>query len=809
MASGGALSVIAGRLAYFLGTQGPAMVVDTACSSSLVAVDQACRSLRQKESCLAIAGGVGVILLPALTINFSQARMLSPDGRCKTFDAAADGYVRGEGCGIVLLKRLSDAMADGDRVLAVIRGSAVNQDGRSSGLTVPNGVAQEAVIAAALADARLMPADIDYVEAHGTGTSLGDPIEVLAIARALGAGRSAARPVLIGSVKTNVGHLEAAAGVAGLIKVVLALHHGTVPPSLHFHTPNPHVDWDKLPVRVVTEPTPWPEHDRPRRAGLSSFGFSGTNAHLVVESAPARTTPADPEPEGAHLLPLSARNHAALHELAGRYIEHLRHDPDLPLATLCRTASTSRRHFGVRLGIVAESLDELAIGLEDWTERSAREVEEYEPPPEPRVAFAFSGQGGQYHGMGRELYASSPVFRDAIDRCAKGLDGELDLPIPEILFGDQAAGCLENAAYLQPALFAFEYALAELWRSWGIRPAAVLGHSLGEYVAACWSGALDLEEALRLVAARGSLTTQLAREGRMAAIFADEAAVREALSAFASTLDVAAVNGPANVVISGVAADVDRVCSEFTSRGIDNRQLRISHAFHSMQIEPMLDQFEARASKVPYSPPRIQLVSNVWGRPFSGGEMPSAAYWRQHTRGAVRFADAVTWLSSAGFTHVVEIGPRATLAGLGRQIDGAQLHDVAAVDDRKRYGLARVAVFACTLVLRGCNGGLAERSQLVPAMRRRIADVSVPAQPSLGGGLALERRIQPSRLGIRRTLDAHRRRGKPTSELGAFRSQSAGFRVEVVGAGRVVRDNYREHAPSPRRICLGRRSVDH
>jgi acyl transferase domain-containing protein len=668
MASGGALSVIAGRLAYFLGTQGPAVVVDTACSSSLVAIHQACRSLRQRESRLAIAGGVGVILLPELTVNFSQARMLSPDGRCKTFDAAADGYVRGEGCGLVLLKRLSDALAEGDRVMAVIRGSAVNQDGRSSGLTVPNGVAQETVIAAALEDARLAPGDIDYVEAHGTGTSLGDPIEALAIARALGTERDPKRPVLVGSVKTNFGHLEAAAGVAGLIKVVLTLEHGELPPSLHFRTPNPHIDWAALPVRVVTARTPWPRRDQPRRASVSSFGFSGTNAHVVLEAAPAQ--PASSENLGdAHLLVLSARSRRALSSLATQFVDYLARNPDVHIGDICQTASIGRRHFDVRLGLVASDRTELAAGLTDWIERTAPDVDAADPRPEPRVAFAFSGQGSQYAGMGCQLYATSAVFREAIDRCDARLEGELDRRLPDILFGKEADVLLENAIYVQPGLFAFEYALAELWRSWGIRPAGVIGHSLGEYAAACVAGALNLDEALRLVAARGRLTSELPRTGSMAAVFLSEAEVRKGLAACTSELDVAAINGPSNVVISGTTGDVQRACEYFASRGIEYRLLRISHAFHSAGIEPMLDQFEHLAAKVPFKEPRIPLVSNVWGRSFAEGEMPSASYWREHTRRTVRFTDAVNWVYGAGLTHFVEIGPRATLSALGRQMD--------------------------------------------------------------------------------------------------------------------------------------------
>jgi len=664
MASGGALSVIAGRLAYFLGTQGPAVVVDTACSSSLVAVHQACRSLRQRETRVAIAAGVGVILLPELSVNFSQARMLSADGRCKTFDASADGYGRGEGCGAVVLKRLTEARADGDRILAIVRGSAVNQDGRSSGLTVPHGTAQEAVVRAALADARLAAAEIDYVEAHGTGTSLGDPIEVRALARALGPGRAPDAPLLVGSVKTNIGHLEAAAGIAGLIKTALALERSAIPASLHFRIPNPHVDWDELPVRVVDRLVRWPERDRPRRAGVSSFGFSGTNAHVVLESAQAvASARSRPPGRDSHLLVLSARTSAALQALAERYVDHFRQHPDLDLADVCWTSSAGRNTFDVRLAASGGSLDELAVALADQATRRSRE----EGLSTPRVVFAFSGQGSHHPEMGRALYASSPVFREAIDRCSSRLEGVLDTSIRDVIAGAATSSALERPSCLQPALFAFEYALAQLWQSWGIRPAAVVGHSLGEYVAACVAGAFELSDAIRLVAVRGRLTEALPPGGLMVAVLAGEADVRAALPR-ASGVDVAAVNGPDNVVISGAADAVRRVCGTLAQRGIESRPVRTSHAFHSAHVEAMLDSFESECQAVLYGPPRMLWASTVLGRPFGANEAPSASYWRRHTRGTVRFADAVASLQDQGYTHVVEIGPQATLCGMGRRV---------------------------------------------------------------------------------------------------------------------------------------------
>jgi acyl transferase domain-containing protein len=667
LATGGVLSVIAGRLAYFLGTQGPAVVVDTACSGSLVAVHQACRSLRHGESRMAVAGGVAAMLLPELTANFARAGMLSAHSRCKTFDAAADGYVRSEGCGLVVLKRLTDARADRDRVLAVIRGSAVNQDGRSGGLTVPNGLAQEAVITAALADARLQPADIDYVEAHGTGTPLGDPIEVLALARALGRGRDPARPLLLGSVKTNVGHLEAAAGIAGLIKVVLSLERGELPPNLHFQTPNPHIDWERLPVRVVTEPTPWADLDSPRRAGVSSFGFSGTNAHVVLESAPPETSSGQTEAAPrVQLLPMSARSASALRTLASRYVERFSQNPRLSPHAVCRTASSGRRHFPHRLAVAGSSLDEIAAGVNAWL--AAPAPLSFGKAGEMRIAFAFSGQGSQYPGMGRELYDSSAVFRDAVTRCDDLLRGQIQVRVTDILFGTAAEAAMTSSALLPPALFAFQYALAELWTSWGIRPAAVIGHSFGEYVAAAVAGVLRLEDALRLATTRARLVAQLPPGGRMAAVIAGEDVARTAIASYAGTIEVAAINSPTSVVISGDGTDIERVCDHLVERGIEAYVLNISHASHCHRMEPILDDLERAAATMSHAPSRLPLVSNVTGKPI-GDEILSARYWREHSRRPVRFREAVAWLYEQGFSHFIEIGPRTTLCSLGRQND--------------------------------------------------------------------------------------------------------------------------------------------
>jgi len=684
--TGNAHSVAANRLSYLLDFRGPSLAVDTACSSSLVAAHLAVQSLRSGESDLALAGGVNLLLSPELTITFSQARMMAADGRCKTFDARADGYVRGEGAGVVVLKRLSDALRDGDNVLAVLRGSAVNQDGRSNGLTAPHGPSQQAVIRRALADAGVSPADLSYVEAHGTGTPLGDPIEVQSL-RAVLEGDEAPERCYLGSVKTNVGHLEAAAGVAGLIKVVLALQHRELPPHLHFQELNPYISLDGSPLKIVDQGRPWPRDGRPRLAGISSFGFGGTNAHLVVgdwevepeggEAARAPAGASDPLETGAvHLLPLSAKSETALHALADRYAAFLQENDRVPLADVCYTAAAGRDHFEYRAAFVAADRDALLAELQRFTDRPASASER---PPSGPIAFLFTGQGAQYPDMARRLYESEPVFRAALDRCAEALRPHLDRPLHSVLFTteeeetasgllDETASCLlDETAYTQPALFAVEVALAELWRSWGVEPDFVLGHSVGEVAAACVAGAFSLEDGLRLIAARGRLMQQLPRDGAMAVIFASEERVVAALEPYADRVNVAAVNGPASVTISGAAAELQAVIGELEARGVESRALTVSHAFHSPLMDPVLEPFAGVARTVSFQPPRLPLVSNVTGRLFAEDETPDAAYWREHVRRPVRFADGMDALTAAGVSVFLEIGPQPHLVGMGRR----------------------------------------------------------------------------------------------------------------------------------------------
>ncbi len=668
--TGNAFSSAAGRIAYTFGFTGPTLAIDTACSSSLVAIHQACNSLHLRECQMAIAGGVKLHLTPASYIWASSVRMISSDGLCKTFDASADGYARGEGCGMVVLKRLSEAQRDGDRILALIRGSAVNHDGSSSGLTVPNGQAQQQLISQALAWAQLQPHQISYLEAHGTGTSLGDPIELNAAATVLGQGRTPESPLFVGSVKTNIGHLEAAAGVSGLIKVLLAMQHQVIPPHLHLQHPNPKIDWENLPIKIPTTLTPWVSCDR-RRAGISSFGFTGTNAHLVLEEAPPLPDAVEMKGERPlHLLNLSAKNAAALKQLAVNYCEYLRSDGiSQPLADICFTAHTGRLHLSDRLSVVGATVAEMATKLTAFCRHEelpglSSGIIGNEPP---KIAFLFTGQGSQYVGMGQQLYQTQPKFRKAIQQCDEILRSDLEIPLLEILYPQTTTHSpLDQTAYTQPALFALEYSLYQLWQSWEITPDAVMGHSVGEYVAACVAGVFSLEDGLKLIAARGRLMQQLPTEGMMVSLLAPVAQVTEAISPYLEQVSIAAINSPQSTVISGQTAAVLAIVTELEKLGVKTKQLQVSHAFHSPLMKPMVGQFEQVTRQITYHSPQLKFISNITGT-FATSEVTTPEYWCHHILSPVNFAASMQTLHQHGYKVFLECGSQPILLGMGRQ----------------------------------------------------------------------------------------------------------------------------------------------
>ena len=709
---GSASSIASGRLSYLFDFQGPNMTVDTACSSSLVAVHLACQSLRNKECNLALVGGVNTITLPESVVNACKMRMLSADGRCKTFDASADGFALGEGCAVVVLKRLSDAIESGDNILALIRGSAVNQDGRSNGITAPNRLAQEAVIRRALVSAGVEPRQVNYVEAHGSGTALGDPIEVEALCAVLGQERSQEQPLFIASVKTNIGHLAGAAGIAGLIKAVLALQHQEIPAHLNLKKPNPHIPWQKMPVVIPTKLTPWPSVDRPCVAGVSSFGWSGTNAHVVLEEAPIVKISSMSRPW--HVLSISAQTETALEEMTGNLLAYLKQHPYEPLADVAYTGLVGRSSLNHRRFLVCSDREDAIRVLQTHDPQrilTSTCKADYRP-----ITFLFPGLGDHYVNMAQQLYQLEPAFRQCVDQCCEILEPQLELDLRTVLYPiceqvpskrnstvspsldlrkllgsgnepmDEAAQRLNQTVLAQPALFVVEYALAQLWLSWGIHPQALIGYSLGEYVAACLSEVISLQDALTLVTKRAQMIQRLP-EGAMLAVALSEEDIHPWLG---PKLSLSAINGPNQCIVGGSISSISDLALRLTANGIACRRMQTAHAFHSALMDPILGEFAELVKTINLKPPRIPYVSNVTGTWITAEEATDPEFWVRHLRETVRFADGIQVLWQQPKRILLEVGPGQALSSLALQhpankqvADGVVLPSVRHVHDQQ------------------------------------------------------------------------------------------------------------------------------
>ncbi|HEX8690696.1 MAG TPA: type I polyketide synthase, partial [Solirubrobacterales bacterium] len=672
--TGALSSVLSGRVAYTLGLEGPTMTVDTACSSTLVAMHLAIGALRQGECSLALAGGVTVFATPVMFAEFARQGGLAFDGRSKSFAEAADGTGWAEGTGVLALERLSDAQRNGHPVLAVIRGSAVNQDGASNGLTAPNGPSQERVIRQALANARLEPKDVDAVEAHGTGTALGDPIEAGALLATYGQERE--RPLKLGSIKSNIGHPQAAAGVAGVIKMVMAMREGVLPKTLHVDAPSSKIDWSAGEIELLREQEPWEPGEHPRRAGVSSFGISGTNAHLILEEAPEPPADASSE-EGEKAAPLatpiplalSAKSEAALRAAAGRLASHIEANPDLDPTDIGYSLITARSCFEQRAVAIGEDRAELLAALEALSQGEPAANLLTATARATKLAYLFSGQGSQRLGMGKELYESHPAYAAAFDEACEALEEQIGESLKEIVFSedDQARERLHHTSLAQPAIFATEVALARALASQGLKPDLLAGHSIGEIAAAHIAGVLSLQDAAKLIGARATLMGALPEGGAMLAIGASEQEAEAAIEGKETEIAIAAINSPSSVVLSGTEAAIEEARAHFEKEGAKTKRLEVSHAFHSPLMEPMLEEFADVAKSLTYSEPQIPIVSNVSGEILTPDRATDPAYWVSQVRQPVRFAKATETLSELGASTLLEIGPEPVLVSMAQE----------------------------------------------------------------------------------------------------------------------------------------------
>jgi acyl transferase domain-containing protein len=670
-AMGDSMSIAAGRISHFLGLEGPCMTLDTACSSSLVALHLARQSILAGDCDMAIVAGVNAILHPAIHIAFSKLGLMSRIGQCATFDESADGYIRGEGCVAVVLRRQSDAIAKGDHIIASIVGTAINQDGHTPALTAPNGRSQEKVIRHALARNAINPNEIGYVEAHGTGTPVGDPIEMSAIVNVYGPGRPADQPLYVGSVKSNFGHIEAGAGLLGLVKSALSLQHEEIFPSIHFNKLNPSIDLGQAPVKVATKIIPWRRNGVPRMAGVNSFGYSGTNAHIILQEAPVQIKGNIDSSESlkeslfdnaGELVVISAKSAPSLDEVIGRWIDFLDTENSASLRDIAFNSAMNRTHLTQRLLVIGKDRDEIKQKLQTWQDgRTPKGLVHGQvfAKVKPKIAFIFTGQGSQYAEMGRELFENAPHFAETIQRIASIMEPELGSPLLDVLFGEKSKEYLENTRYVQPALFALEYALADYLRYLGIEPSYVIGHSVGEIVAACVAGAIELEDASRFVVIRGRLMGQLPSGGTMLAIAATPEQVQRWVEGKENEVTIATVNGPHAVVVSGRAEAVAEICEIAQTAGRQVKELEVSHAFHSPLMDPILDELTQAASLMRISSPRIPIISNTSGEFF--GEEIKPDYWSNHVRNAVLFHKGMQNIIDSGCTLILEVGPHPAL----------------------------------------------------------------------------------------------------------------------------------------------------